>query len=189
MIQTLRMGAIAAAALVFAPAVALADPVTWTLSGATFDDGGTASGSFVYDADTDTYSSVQITTTAGTQRSGTTFVDPIGLYTRSDLLYVATSGGAGIGLSSLYLAFDVPLTDAGGVIGIGGVEGTCTSNNCGAQGQPMRNITGSVIAVPAPPPPPPPPAVVPTLTEWAMVLLAGLLATTAALALGRRRLT
>jgi hypothetical protein len=37
--------------------------ITWHLSGVTFDDGGTASGSFVYDAATAWYSQVSITTT------------------------------------------------------------------------------------------------------------------------------
>ena len=39
-----------------------ADPVTWTLDNAVFDDDGTATGSFVYDRDTNTYSDVSITT-------------------------------------------------------------------------------------------------------------------------------
>jgi hypothetical protein len=41
---------------------ASADGVTWTLSGVTFSGGGTASGTFVYDADTNTFSSVDIVT-------------------------------------------------------------------------------------------------------------------------------
>ena len=35
---------------------ALSTPLTWTFSGFTFADGGTATGSFIYDADTNTYS-------------------------------------------------------------------------------------------------------------------------------------
>jgi hypothetical protein len=38
-----------------------ANPITWYLSGVRFSDGGTASGSFVYDAINDAYSSVNIT--------------------------------------------------------------------------------------------------------------------------------
>lgn len=45
-------------------AAAHAAPVTWTLTGVTFDDGSTVSGSFVYDAATNQYSNVAITTTA-----------------------------------------------------------------------------------------------------------------------------
>jgi hypothetical protein len=45
-----------------------ATPVTYVLNGARFDDGGTASGSFTYDAVTNIYSNVNITTTPGTTR-------------------------------------------------------------------------------------------------------------------------
>ncbi len=44
---------------------ASAIPVTWTLSGMTFDDGGTASGYFIYDADTDTLSDSSISVAGG----------------------------------------------------------------------------------------------------------------------------
>ena len=44
---------------------ASADGVTWILSGVTFDDGGTASGSFIYDADANTIGSINILTTQG----------------------------------------------------------------------------------------------------------------------------
>ena len=44
---------------------AMAVPVTWDLSGVTFNDGGTASGSFVFNADTDSFVSWSITATAG----------------------------------------------------------------------------------------------------------------------------
>ena len=52
---------------------AQATPITWTVSAA-FPDGGTAAGSFVYDADFNTYSSINITTTAGSVRPGATYV-------------------------------------------------------------------------------------------------------------------
>lgn len=48
-----------------------ATPVTWTLEGVTFDDGGTATGSFVYDADLAEYISFDIRTTAGTALDST----------------------------------------------------------------------------------------------------------------------
>jgi hypothetical protein len=48
--KTILNAALLAAALLSAPMVAQASLVTWTLSGVTFDDGGTASGSFDFDA-------------------------------------------------------------------------------------------------------------------------------------------
>ena len=50
-----------------------ATPVTYVLSGVTFSDGGTASGSFTFDAATNTYSNINITTTAGTSHAGSVY--------------------------------------------------------------------------------------------------------------------
>ncbi len=49
---------------VFAASAANASDITWTLDHATFDDGATASGTFIFNASTDTYVSWDITTTA-----------------------------------------------------------------------------------------------------------------------------
>jgi hypothetical protein len=49
---------------------AQAIPVIWTLEGVLFEDGGTASGSFVYDADTSTFSDTYIVTTSGSMFPG-----------------------------------------------------------------------------------------------------------------------
>ncbi len=49
---------------------AVAAPVKWTLVDVTFSDGGTASGSFMYDADTNVFSAVDITTISGTLVTG-----------------------------------------------------------------------------------------------------------------------
>jgi hypothetical protein len=64
--KSILNAALLAAALLATPLVAQAIPVTWTLSGVTFGDGGTASGSFDFDAsknDETAYSNVSITTT------------------------------------------------------------------------------------------------------------------------------
>jgi hypothetical protein len=63
--RTILNAALLATALLSAPMVAQASLVTWTLSGVTFDDGGTASGSFDFDAslsDETAYSHISITT-------------------------------------------------------------------------------------------------------------------------------
>ena len=49
-----------------------AQPLTWILQNVTFDDGGTASGSFTFDATTGSDSNVNIATTAGTVLTGNT---------------------------------------------------------------------------------------------------------------------
>src|SRR5258706_7531917 len=60
------------------PSIASADGIAWDLSGVTFDDGGTASGSFVYDATANTYSSIDIITTLGTAFGRATYTSPSG---------------------------------------------------------------------------------------------------------------
>ena len=52
-----------------------ANPITWHLDGVAFDDGGTANGSFVYDADTNIYSDVSVVTTAGSAFAGAAYND------------------------------------------------------------------------------------------------------------------
>src|SRR5438270_11682743 len=53
-------------------ASAAAAPILYSVSG-TFTDGGTVTGSFAYDAATNTYSNVSITTTTGSVRTGATY--------------------------------------------------------------------------------------------------------------------
>ncbi|MEP7354005.1 MAG: hypothetical protein ABI824_12310, partial [Acidobacteriota bacterium] len=50
-----------------------AAPITWYLQGVTFADGGTASGSFVYDATTNVYSGVNVSVTATSSYPATIF--------------------------------------------------------------------------------------------------------------------
>lgn len=52
---------------------ASAVPITWTLQGVTFQDGGSAAGSFVIDSDDGNMLSWNITTTAGTSLPGFTY--------------------------------------------------------------------------------------------------------------------
>jgi hypothetical protein len=53
---------------------ASAAPLLWTLEGVTFAGGGTASGSFDFNADTNVYSNVDITTTTGGSVTGSTYL-------------------------------------------------------------------------------------------------------------------
>src|ERR1700683_104475 len=52
---------------------ASAKPVLWTLTNVQCADYGTATGSFVYDADTKEYSAIDITTAGGSVRTGATY--------------------------------------------------------------------------------------------------------------------
>lgn len=145
--------------LLAGPMSANAMPITWNLQGVTFDDGGTASGSFVYDADTATYSSIDIQTTGNLAFT----------YTTADLLgwapfgfSITTSSFVGGGLLELLMVSD--LTNAGGLIAIGQrgpfstpFETTYIVNVLGGgvlpnfNSPPFREITtGFVTSVPEP---------------------------------------
>ncbi len=100
------------------PSLASADGITWNISGVNFFiDGGTVTGSFNYNATTNTYSAVNVTSTAGLFLGGTTY---------STLTDAILSGSTVLGLgqnpfydgnlagqSVLELFFNDPLTNAG----------------------------------------------------------------------------
>jgi hypothetical protein len=107
-------------------------PVTWYLSGVSFNDGGTAAGSFVYDADTNAYSSIAISTTAGSIRSGSTYAlaTGIGTATFPDFLSIALPVVVGQ-THRLDFFLDAAMTNAGGLISINqSAEFTCIDFGC-----------------------------------------------------------
>ncbi len=61
---TLTIAALLCATIIGAGHLSAA-PVTWTLTGVTFNDGGTASGTFTWNADTDTIGDYSISVTGG----------------------------------------------------------------------------------------------------------------------------
>lgn len=117
-----------AGVLLCGASLACAAPVTWQLSGVTFDDGTSASGSFSYDAGTDTVLSYSISVNQGTL--------PAFTYTGSSAsntcLHIATGNGvcntndapnelylgAGDGSQFLELYLASALTDAGGSVAV-----------------------------------------------------------------------
>jgi hypothetical protein len=128
---------------------AQAMPVQWHLSNVTFDDGGTANGSFIYDADVGafgTYSNILITTTAGTNFSGGTYGD---LYDGTSTLIrtIETLEGDLNGVGFLSMLFDSPLTNSGGTVAFfdpPGAEGPCDDFECSAS-QEFRFINGGTV--------------------------------------------
>ncbi|PSB67423.1 hypothetical protein C7B61_06255, partial [filamentous cyanobacterium CCP1] len=94
-----------------APAEAAA--LKWTLQDVTFNDGGTATGSFLFDADTNTFSDVNINTFLS---NGNPLAN-----------YLSASGNANFSVSTtatlfpptfkaLFLGFSSPLTNLGGTV-------------------------------------------------------------------------
>jgi hypothetical protein len=90
-------------------APAMASPVTWTLVNADFISGGTATGSFVADADTLTISAWNISVSGMPATIFDSSFDPSGTGTLVDHWLIFAESG-----SALLLATDSPLTDAGG---------------------------------------------------------------------------
>jgi hypothetical protein len=142
------------------PSIASADSggATWTLSGVTFSDGGTASGSFVYNATTNTVSSVNITTTTGLDFTGAVYdaVDPgFGPYADEIVFVTSPSSSDYSGSPALDLLFSSDLTNLGGVIATMLSEDTCLDAGCTMAGIIYRgSIAGEVVGVPVPAPEP-----------------------------------
>ena len=153
--------AIFVAFLLTVSVVASATPVLWTFSGVRFSDGSTASGSFVFDADTVTYSDVLVTTTSA---PGTT-------YDTSEVVTTLVFGSDATGLNLvdnfgladltgqriLNLDFAAPLTNAAGVvnivIGFPSFEGTCGVPSCASDSvdRTVINAEGLIgVSIPEP---------------------------------------
>jgi hypothetical protein len=166
-----------------------AAPVTWYLSGVTMVDGAIAGGSLTYDADTNTYSQVNITTSGGTVFGSAHYVTiapAAGVVSNATRAILVTNGGNTLaGTPALALYPTTPLTNAGGTVGLLGsslsisFETTCggVSNDCDAPGFVRRNFTnGSLTTVAAPAP-------VPALSSWALFGLGILLLSSGTLSL------
>jgi hypothetical protein len=135
------LGSIALAMLAGA-LTANATPVTWAVTGVVMNDGGTVSGSFVFDATTDTYSAIDFVTTAGSAAGDfggatyTTLNPGSNFFSNSTLLNL--TAGSGTSASDLELLWSASLTNAGGTVttiasniqGSVTAEGLCDSAGC-----------------------------------------------------------
>jgi hypothetical protein len=143
-------------ALLSLPSIASADSILWTLSGVTFSDGATASGSFDYNSATNTFSAIDIVTSTGNTYQ--TLSGPLGGFSSSVGLFLGATSGDLTSTPLLVLFFDNPLFNSGGTVtdplatglDFGGGEGTCGDAACGSQTE-DRFITGgeatSTVAV------------------------------------------
>jgi hypothetical protein len=141
------------AALALAPAKASATPVLWTLN-ATLSNGGTAAGSFVYDADTNLYSNVALTTTSPAASFDTSEIGGPFSATASSLeLIDGFVPGANFGKPTLILHFVSPgLTNLGGpvTLDILSLAGVCAFPGCMAVfADGVGFARGEVIGTPA----------------------------------------
>ncbi len=138
-------------------------PLLWTLDNVVFSDDAAASGSFVYDADTNLYSDLNLVSSPGsivTSSHSYPFIAPT--FTGPSQLLALVSAPIGgtdqTDISYLYLDFIGDLTNAGGRLSVrGGPQGftslgVCASLNCGVSRDFNLFRSGSVISAAVPEP-------------------------------------
>jgi hypothetical protein len=111
-----RVAAATAFALCISAVPALASPVTWQVSNVVFDDGGTLAGTFIFDAAIGAYSSIDISSTAGTTiTSNRHYSSPFTPSPGNSSLMIAVANASLPleGQDALVLTWGADLTDAG----------------------------------------------------------------------------
>ncbi|RBP13889.1 hypothetical protein DFR50_111151 [Roseiarcus fermentans] len=168
------MPTIALAAFAFGAASQARADVWWTLENVTFDDGGTATGSFMINVD-DYSGGGQAATTAGATLGGYTYDYVTTNNPTDDTMYFQLAGPYEYA-RGMALTFAHPLTtaiDENDIIGASSWE--CAGYSCPGSGT-IRYVTGGY-------------AVAPEAPTWAMMILgAGLLGFGGQVLRGRARL-
>jgi hypothetical protein len=144
---------IAAAALLLlvgAAPSAFADSATWTFTDVAFSDGATVTGSFVYDATTNSVTSIDITTSAGTLSGGATYtsLDPGYGPFAFDMAFVtlpSLSDYTGMPALEFQTLGDVSLTNLGGVIPVDVNEFLCTDGVCDTADEVRGSLDGGTL--------------------------------------------
>jgi hypothetical protein len=145
------------AGLVLFSVTASAFPRIWTLNNVRFGDGGTASGSFTYDATTNTYSNVNITTTAGTTivtGANYTFVSAGLTPDATAVLFNVSNAADKTGTRGFALFFSPSLDNTLTVSDVTGQEATCGDATCSFPVPPQRflvpggSVSATAVAVP-----------------------------------------
>lgn len=202
--KLLCAGALALASLGFA-AVANAALVQWTLTDVKFMDGGTASGSYVFDASSNTFSRISITTTASEDASSASFSNTCnGANCASAspapaqfIIFAPADTSNMTGKQVLLIDLQGPMTDAGGTIPINppvlptaavqskAFSTVCPDATCSTPGTTRQIVSGEVVgrAFVAPTTA----TAVPTMAPWSLALLSLLLAPLAWLHKRRQR--
>jgi len=150
-----------ALAALFMTSGAQASLVQWELKDVVFDDGGVATGSFSYDRDTNTFSSLSITTTVGNTLPGAfyEFLIPE-IPSDSNSLFVSPIANPVAGTTIFAINLVSQMTNAGGTIDLQpapspfAFEGSCQADFCSQYTTPLRGvisgmIVSTVVPVPA----------------------------------------
>lgn len=154
-----RFGALAGAfALAASASAANAVPVTWSIDSLIFDDDSYATGSFVYDASSDSFSSIDVKSFDDSGALRNTYVAIVPSKSDQDQISLVTaSSGPLTGTGNLFIGLFASMTDLGGMINISDgdtFEGPCGNDDCTTGGFDRDfvsgSITGTVSAVPLP---------------------------------------
>lgn len=138
---------------------ARATPLTWSLEGVQFSDGGTATGSFAFDADTATYGAIDVTTTTGTDFAGasyTALAPGLTNVSSAEGLFLTTGTRADLTGTPLFgLLLVGPMTDQGVAVPLAGdaAEYTCTDATCRSVNLLRMVVAGEVTSSSAGQPP------------------------------------
>jgi hypothetical protein len=173
------LGALLAVLCLWSTGGAHAEPITYTVT-ASFTNNGTASGHFTFDADTLTYSNIDITVTGSTNGAlnGTySFLCPIAdcpsvPANAHRLLVLLNPPSPDLTAQPVFrLNYNQPLTDAGGSVKALTNSGFCAQATCTSVQSGAHVDGGGIVAMLIP---------VPTLTGWGVgifsLLLCGLAA-------------
>jgi hypothetical protein len=145
-------------AVLLVPIAANAAPVTWYLDDWAFEDGGTASGQFVFDAETGVYSSISITTTTGTDFAGATYGIPNPVSPgAARVLVTVTQGLVDYTNTPVLVAFwETELTDAGGTVDFRNLnlsgEYDCLNDTCSGGVTMLRRLVRATVTTAVPEP-------------------------------------
>ena len=154
-------GAVIGLGLVVCASPAYATPIHWTMQSVLLTDGTFVTGSFIFDADTTSFSAVSLTTAPGvlagaTYTTGELTPIPFGINASGLELVDNFVPGNNAGKTILNIDFLAPLTNAGGVVavqtGFPSFEGRCSSGDC-SSGLIDRTVVSGVVtgqAVPEP---------------------------------------
>lgn len=196
--MNLKVVASLALAIAAAPGLSLAAPQTWYIHNAALEDSGvdagTVTGSFDYDADTNSYSNINIEQYSIGNALIQTYDDaftPAFSANNASYLNAYPSGEATDTRPAVRIETSSPMTSAIGTqtLSISGKAYRCGStfpSFCNSSLDSLYFKSGAVVSTSATPPSVTP-ASIPTMTEWAMILLAIMLGGAAALTINRRR--
>lgn len=163
-------------------------PIQWTLSGGAFDDGGTVSGSFVYDADTEVYSNVRFHTTAGDKGVAAEFRTKCTtahcMSALPEIIFIASANQSDLtGVQLLDMEPSSPLTNTPQTVDLELIASyRCPNAVCTfASNSDLRMAFGAQLVGTPYVAPPATPTSVPTVSQWGLMLLSLLLAAAALL--------